>query len=118
MFYVSEIQNEAPCHFQTQLQQKVYEALEKLQIRGARVSFAPAEQMEIMPDTKIGAATVFSSLLDIENKVQIVFDKEVIAREWYGCSDGTTTGYMKVHTEDICKKFLPYTSPTLSVIEV
>ncbi len=179
MFYVSEIQTEAPCRFQTQLQKKVYETLEKLQISFqrvdtdeaitmedcvaidekldmnmvktlflcnrqqtdfylfitvgnkpfrskdfsnalgvARVSFAPAEQMERILGTKIGAATVFSSLLDTENKVRIVFDKEVIAEKWYGCSDGTTTGYMKVQTEDICKKFLPYTNHTLSVIEV
>ena len=170
MFYVSEIQTEAPCHFQTQLQKKVYEVLEELQIPFqrvdtdeaitmedcvaietlflcnrqqtdfylfitvgnkpfrskdfsnalgvARVSFAPIEQMESMLGTKIGAATVFSSLLDTGNKVQIVFDKEVFSAKWYGCSDGTTTGYMKVQTEDICKKFLPYTNHILSVIEV
>ena len=179
MCYVSEIQTEAPCRFHTQLQEKVYKALEKLQIPFqrvdtdeavtmedcvaidekldmnmvktlflcnrqqtdfylfitagnkpfrsknfsnalgvCRVSFAPAEQMESMLGTKIGAATVFSSLLDTENKLRIVFDKEVIIRKWYGCSDGTTTGYMKVQTKDICKKFLPYTHHTFSVIEV
>lgn len=69
-----------------------------------RVSFAPAEQMERMLGTKIGAVTVFSSLSDTENRVRIVFDKEVFSEKWYGCSDGTTTGYMKVQTEDICKK--------------
>lgn len=84
----------------------------------SRVSFAPEEQMESMLGTKIGAATVFSALLDTENKVNIVFDREVVEEEWYGCSDGTTTGYMKVRTEDICEKFLPYTSHKLSVIEV
>ena len=84
----------------------------------ARVSFTPIEQMKSMLGTKIGGATVFSSLLDTENKVQIVFDKEVFSEKWYGCSDGTTTGYMKVQTEDICKKFLPYTNHILSVIEV
>lgn len=52
-------------------------------------------------------ATVFSSLLDTENKVRIVFDKEVLSEKWYGCSDGTTTGYMKVRTEDICKNSCP-----------
>lgn len=36
MFYVSEIQTEAPCHFQTQLQQKVYEALENSNSFSAR----------------------------------------------------------------------------------
>lgn len=179
MFYVSEIQTEAPCRFQTQLQEKVYEALEKLQIPFqrvdtdeaitmedciaideklnmkmvktlflcncqqtayylfvtvgskpfrskdfsnalgiARVSFAPAEQMEQFLGTKIGAATVFSSLFDTGNRVRIVFDKDVCSEEWYGCSDGTTTGYMKVRTKDICQKFLPYTNHAVSVIEV
>lgn len=84
----------------------------------ARVSFAPAEQMDAMLGTKIGAATVFSSLLDTEKKIKIVFDKEILEEEWYGCSDGTTTGYMKVRTEDICQKVLPFTKHTLTVIEV
>ena len=84
----------------------------------ARVSFAPAKEMETMLGTKIGAATVFSSLLDTENRVQIVFDKEVLSAEWYGCSDGTTTGYMKVRTEDIYRKFLPYAKHTALAIEV
>lgn len=179
MFYVSEIQTEAPSQFQTELQKMVYETLEKLQIpfervdtqeaitmedcaaineklnmrmvktlflcnrqqtafylfvtRGdkpfrsrdfsnalgiSRVSFAPAEQMETMLGTKIGAATVFSSLLDRENKVQIVLDREILAEEWYGCSDGTTTGYMKIKTDDIYKKLLPFAKHSPAVIEV
>ena len=84
----------------------------------ARVSFAPSEDMETMLGTKIGAATVFSSLLDGENKMQIIFDKEVLSEEWYGCSDGTTTGYMKIRTEDIYRKFLPYTQHMAVAIEV
>ncbi len=84
----------------------------------SRVSFAPAELMESMLGTKIGAATVFSSLLDTEGNVQIVFDKEVLSEEYYGCSDGTTTGYMKIRTEDIVRKFLKFTKHTPAVIEV
>ncbi|MCM1468428.1 MAG: prolyl-tRNA synthetase associated domain-containing protein [Alistipes sp.] len=84
----------------------------------SRVSFAPAEQMEAMLGTKIGAATVFSSLLDTADKVRIVLDKDILSEEWYGCSDGTTTGYMKIRTEDIYRKFLPYTKHTPAVIEV
>ena len=179
MFYVSEIQTEAPSRFQTRLQELVYKVLGELQIPFervdtdeavtmedcvaidekmnmhmvktlflcnrqhtqfylfitagnkpfrsknfsnalgiARVSFAPAEDMETMLGTKIGAATVFSALLDEGNNVQIVFDKEVLSEEWYGCSDGTTTGYMKVRTEDIYKKFLPFTKHTATRIEV
>lgn len=83
-----------------------------------RVSFAPAELMEVMLGTKIGAATVFSSLLNTADKVQIVFDKEVLEEKYYGCSDGTTTSYMKIKTEDIYKRFLEYVKCTPFVIEV
>ena len=179
MFYVSEIQTKAPRQFQTPLQEKVYAALEELQIPFervdteeaitmedcaaideklnmsmvktlflcnrqqtdfylfittgnkpfrskdfsnalgvSRVSFAPAERMDDMLGTKVGAATVFSSLFDRENRIRIVFDKDVLAERWYGCSDGTTTGYMKVDIDDIYQKFLPFTNHTADVIEV
>ena len=84
----------------------------------ARVSFAPAERMNAMLGTKVGAATVFSSLADTENKIQIVFDREILAETWYGCSDGTTPGYLKVRTADICRKLLPFANHPLTVIEV
>ena len=46
MFYVSEIQTEAPCRFQTPLQQKVYETLIRLQIPFQRVDTDEAITME------------------------------------------------------------------------
>lgn len=74
----------------------------------SRVSFAPAELMESILGVKIGAATVFGVLIDKENLVQVVFDRDVLLEEWYGCSDGTTTGYMKVKTKLIVNNFLTY----------
>lgn len=84
----------------------------------SRVSFAPAPLFEKLLGARIGAATVLSALLDTENDIHIVFDKEVLKEEWYGCSDGTTTGYMKVKTEHIVNRFLPYTKHTFTVIKV
>lgn len=84
----------------------------------SRASFASEEKMKTMLGTKIGAATVFSALMDKENQVQIVIDKDVMNEKWYGCSDGTTTGYMKVRTEQIVKEFLAYTKHTPIIIEV
>lgn len=74
--------------------------------------------MEAMLGTKIGAATVFSSILDKQNAVQIVLDKDIVHSEWYGCSDGTTTGYMKIKTEYITDTFLQYVKHIPAVIEV
>ena len=81
---------------------KPFHAKEFSQALGiARVSFAPAELMQTMLGTTIGAATVFSALLKSTAGVKIVFDRDVLREEYYGCSDGTTTGYMKVRTSDI-----------------
>lgn len=84
----------------------------------SRVSFAPAELLEKILGVKIGAATVFSVLMDQENLVQVVFDKDVLLEEWYGCSDGTTTGYMKIKTKLIVNNFLIYANHIPTVIEM
>lgn len=83
-----------------------------------RVSFAPANLMEKMLGTKIGAATVFSALLDKDNEVRVVFDKDVLTEEWYGCSDGTTTGYMKIKTSQIFHDFLTFAKHSPEAIQV
>ena len=36
--------------------------------------------------------------------------------EFYGCSDGTTTGYMKIKTNDIINILLPYTKHSAEII--
>ena len=84
----------------------------------SRVSFAPAELMESILGVKIGAATVFSVLMDTDKQVQVVICRDVVAKEWYGCSDGTTTGYLKLRTKDITNSFLPYAGHIPTIIEL
>lgn len=84
----------------------------------SRLSFAPVERMEPMLGTTVGAATIFSCLLDRERALRPVIDREILDREWYGCSDGTTTSYLKLPTQDILHRFLPYTGHTPDIIEV
>lgn len=84
----------------------------------SRVSFASPDALLAMLGTRVGATTVLSSVIDKENKVSIIFDKDALCEEWYGCTDGTTTGYMKIKTEDLFSKYLPFTNHTPTVIEV
>lgn len=84
----------------------------------SRVSFGTPDRMEEMLGTRVGAATIFSALADKEGRVKIVLDQDILKEEWYGCSDGTTTGYMKVKTELILNRFLPFAGHTPAVIEV
>lgn len=73
----------------------------------SRVSFAPEEAMHQILGTNIGAATIFSMLLDTAKPVQLVIDADVLAEKYYGCSDGTTTGYMKLVTSEVIERILP-----------
>ena len=84
----------------------------------ARISFAPPELMEDILGARRGAATVFGVLMDKDNLVQVVFDKDVLLEEWYGCSDGTTTGYMKVKTKRIINDFLTFANHIPTVIQI
>ncbi len=84
----------------------------------SRLSFAPVEQLDKILGVPVGGATLFGVLMDKENQVQVVIDNDVLSEEWYGCSDGTTTGYMKVSTEWIVKKFLDYANHLPVIIQV
>ena len=84
----------------------------------ARVSFATEALLQQKLGVKIGAATVFGVLLDTPGEVKVVIDKSVLSDPWYGCSDGTTTGYMKVKTESIVDDFLTYAKHEPLLIEV
>lgn len=84
----------------------------------SRVSFTNEELMIEMLNTIPGSATIFSTIIDTDNKVQVVIDKDVLKNEYYGCSDGTTTSYMKIKTTDIIEKLLPYTNHKEIIIEM
>lgn len=84
----------------------------------SRVSFAPEEKIEEMMGNKVGATTIFGALMDPEQKIQVVMDKEVADSEWYGCSDGVTTGYMKLKTKDVLEKVLNYAKHEPKIIEL
>ncbi len=84
----------------------------------SRVSFAPAELLYSMLGTHIGAATILSTLLDKEDKVQVVFDNDVATQQWYGCSDGTTAGYLKIATGHIINTFMSFTKHTPKIITI
>lgn len=84
----------------------------------SRLSFAPPKLMSEMLGTKIGAATVFSALLDNSGSLKIVFDRDVAEEEWYGCSDGTTTGYMKLKTCQIFHEFLDHVKHPAQILNI
>ncbi len=74
-----------------------------------RVSFASAERLQEIAGVSVGATTVFSMLLPSAEKVHLVMDRAVVEEEWFACTDGTATCFVKMKTVDLMEKFLPHT---------
>ena len=74
-----------------------------------RVSFASAERLQEITGVSVGATTVFSMLLPSAEKVHLVMDRTVVEEEWFACTDGTATCFVKMKTVDLMEKFLPHT---------
>lgn len=83
----------------------------------SRVSFASEELLMEKMKVNIGATSVFCLLNDNENATSFVIDKDILKMPYYGCSDTTTTGYMKIKMEDLYK-FLKYVNHEIYIIDV
>lgn len=72
-----------------------------------RVSFASAEKLEELTGVKVGATTVLSAILPSARDVHLVMDRSVAESEWFACTDGTPTCFVKIRTQDLLDKYLP-----------
>ena len=81
-----------------------------------RVSFAPADKLEELTGVKVGATTILSAVLPSARDVILVMDKEIAESEWYACTDGTATCFIKIRTKDLLDKYIPSTGHSLIVI--
>ncbi len=84
----------------------------------SRVSFAPESALNELCGLQVGATTVYACLLDTQQRLRLVFDSAVLDSPWFGCTDGTTTCYMRVKTADILERLLPYCGHGYEVITI
>ena len=81
-----------------------------------RVSFASAEKLEELTGVKVGATTILSAVLPQAKDVHLVMDQAVADSEWFACTDGTATCFVKIRTQDLLAKYIPSTSHQLTII--
>ena len=81
-----------------------------------RVSFAPAEKLRELTGVEVGATTVLSAILPESAGVHLVMDRSVAEGEWFACTDGTATCFVKFRTADLLQKYLPASGHTLTLI--
>lgn len=84
----------------------------------SRMSFASPEHMWEYLGTKPGSASVVGLLHDKDDYVQLIIDKEVAESEWFVCNTGINTTHLKFKTEDLLKKFLPYTHHRPRIVDL
>ena len=78
-----------------------------------RVSFAPADKLWELTGVEVGATTILSAVLPSCDCVHLVMDRTVAEGEWFACTDGTATCFVKVRTADLLTKYLSGKSLTL-----
>ena len=71
-----------------------------------RVSFASAEWLWSLTGVEVGATTMLSAILPQTSQVHLVMDRTVAESEWYACTDGTPTCFIKLRTRDLLEKYL------------
>jgi len=71
-----------------------------------RVSFAPADKLWEQTGVLVGATTMLSAVLPQSAGVHLVMDRKVAESEWFACTDGTATCFVKIRTRDLLDKYL------------
>ncbi len=81
-----------------------------------RVSFASPERLKALTGVEVGATTILSAILPESAPVHLVMDKDLAREEWFSCTDGTPTCFLKIRTRDLLEKFIPASGHTLTLI--
>ena len=81
-----------------------------------RVSFASADKLWDLTGVLPGATTILSVVLPSMAGVHLVMDRAVAEGEWFACTDGTATCFVKLRTSDLLSKYLPASSHQLTLI--
>lgn len=76
------------------------------QIGSSRLSFAPHEYMEKYLDSTPGSASVLGLMNDIDGKVKLLIDREVLREEYFGCHPCINTSSLRLRTSDVFVTFL------------
>ena len=84
----------------------------------SHMSFASPELMMEHIGCTPGSASVVGVMNDEDDYVQVIIDKDVAEHEWFVCNTGINTTHLKFKTQDLLKKFLPYTHHRPRIVDL
>lgn len=76
------------------------------QLGVARLSFAPAEQMEALLDITPGSLSVLGLMNDREGRVRLLIDEDLLAASYVGCHPCINTSSLRIPTRQMLEKVL------------
>lgn len=71
------------------------------QLGCARLSFAGEEQLASLLHLTPGSATIFGLQYDTENRVQLVVDRDLLDKAYFGCHPCINTSTIRLKTSDV-----------------
>lgn len=77
------------------------------QINSARLSFASEEDMLQLLDVTPGSASVLALMNDVEGRVQLLIDDDVLQSQFVGCHPCMNTSSLRLQTADLLQTILP-----------
>lgn len=78
------------------------------QIQSARLSFADAAHMEAFLNISPGAVSVLGLMNDVERRVRLLIDRDVVRAAYVGCHPCVNTTSLAIATLDLLDRFLPH----------
>lgn len=98
---------------------KVFKTKELSKALGvSRLSFGDAETMISLLSTEPGSASVMGLINDIENKVRLVIDEDVLKEDFVGCHPCVNTSSLRIKTKDLTNIILPYLNHSFTVVNL
>lgn len=88
------------------------------QINSARLSFADEEYMQEFLDITPGSVSIMGLMNDMDNRVQLLIDREVLEEESLGCHPCINTSSLKLKTKEVLEKFLPAVHHEAIIVEL
>lgn len=77
------------------------------QLNVARLSFGTAEKMGELLDVHPGSVSILALMNDTDNRVQLLIDREVTGRAFFGCHPCENTSSLRIKTDDLTQKIIP-----------
>jgi len=88
------------------------------QLGTARLSFAEAAYMEEFLHITPGSVSVMGLMNDKDHRVRLLIDRELLQEAFIGCHPCVNTASLKIRTEDLLEKFLPYVGHEYTAVEL